>query len=97
MELILNSNSVQFVYVRNLSNSLELSEKGSTRSISRITGTQRDPMLNQSPVIKNVHETKQGPKLLKALIKKKKKSNTHYNVNFPSQKHHNLPQAFGKL
>ena len=96
MELILNSNSVQLVYVRNLSNSLELSEKGSTRSISRITGTQRDPMLNQSPVIKNVHETKQGPKLLKALIKKKK-SNTHYNVNFPSQKHHNLPQAFGKL
>lgn len=73
MELILNSNSVQFVYVRNLSNSLKLSEKGSTRSISRITGTQRDPMLNQSPVIKNVHETKQGPELLKALIKKKKK------------------------
>ena len=55
-------------------------------------------MLNQSPVIKNVHETKQGPELLKALIKKKKKkSNTHYNVNFPSQKHHSLPQAFGKL
>ena len=31
-------------------------------------------MLNQSPVIKNVHETKQGPELLKALIKKKKKA-----------------------